>query len=144
MKTWCMGAIVCLALCGCGRSATTQKIQTLPVKGAVTLDGKPLAGANVVFMAADPPAAFVGTTKDDGTYELQGAEGRAGNIQGNYKVTISHMVKPDGSELAPGEMPAIVGAVEKLPPKYSRLNSTILTKTVPAEGGTFDFALESK
>jgi hypothetical protein len=144
MKPWRVAAIIGLAICGCGRASSAPKIQTLPIKGTVTLDGKPLPGANVVFMAADPPVAFVGTTKGDGTYELQGAEGRAGNIQGDYKVTISRMVKPDGSELAPGEMPAIVGAVEKLPPKYSRLNSTILTKPVPAEGGTFDFALESK
>src|SRR5690348_15795341 len=109
-----------LAICGCGRSPSALKIQTLTVKGTVKLDDKPLAGAVVVFMSADPPTSFVATTKDDGSYELQGAEGRAGNLRGNCKVTISSMVEPDGSHLAPGELPAIVQAVEELPPKYSR------------------------
>ncbi|HEV7222547.1 MAG TPA: hypothetical protein VGN42_07585 [Pirellulales bacterium] len=143
MKAWRIGAMIGLLICGCGRAAA-PKSQTLPVKGTVTLDGKPLSGANVVFLVADPPAAFVGTTKDNGTYELQGAEGRAASLRGNCKVTVSRMVKPDGSRLAPGEMPAMVFATEELPPKYSRLDSTVLMKTVPAEGGTFDFALESK
>jgi hypothetical protein len=95
-------------------------------------------------MAGDPPAAIVGTTKDDGSYELQGAEGRAPKFPGTFKVTVSHMLKPDGSPLAPGEAPAIVGAVEQLPPKYSRFDATVLSETVPAEGGTFNFDLKSK
>ena len=144
MKAWRVGAIVCLTLSGCGRSAPAPKIVTLPVKGTITLDGKPLAGANVVFMAFDPPAAFVGTTKEDGAYELQGPEGRAANFQGNCKVTVSRMVKPDGSRLAEGELPAMVQAVEELPPKYSRLETTTLAQTITPAGGTFDFQLTTK
>lgn len=141
MKSWRFGFFVCLAICGCGRSATVPKIETLPVKGTVTLDGKPLAGATVIFMTVDTPAAFVGTTKDDGTYELLGPEGRATSLKGRCQVTVSRMVKPDGSPLAPGELPAIVGAVEQLPAKYSRLEATTLGANVAAAGGTFDFPL---
>ncbi len=144
MKAWRLGAIICLALSGCGRSATAPKIQTLPVKGTITLDGKPLAGANVLFMTSDPPAAFVGTTNEVGAYQLQGPEGRAASLQGNCKVTVSRMVKPDGSLMAPGELPAMVQAVEQLPPKYSQLETTTLAKTLSPEGGTFDFELTSK
>jgi hypothetical protein len=54
------------------------------------------------------------------------------------------MVKPDGSLLAPGELPAMVQAVEQLPAKYSRLEATTLAQTVAPEGGTYDFKLTSK
>ena|SRR5690348_647873 len=108
------------------------------------LNDKPLAAADVMFMAFDPPAAFVGGTKEDGTYELQGAEGRAANLNGNCKVTVSRMVKPDGSLLAPGELPAMVEAVEQLPPRYSRLEATELSQPVTPQSGTFDFKLTSK
>lgn len=144
MQSWQMGVVVCMAICGCSRSPAVPKIQTLPVKGTITLDDKPLAGANVVFMTFDPPAAFIGTTKEDGAYQLQGPEGRTASLQGNCKVTVSRMVKPDGSLLAPGELPAMVQAVEQLPPKYSRLEATILAAPLTPEGGTFDFKLTSK
>lgn len=144
MKLVQIAALICLAVCGCGRSAKSPKVQVLPVKGTVTLDGKPLSGANVVFMTADPPAAFVGMTQEDGTFQLQGAEGRAANCQGPCQVTISRLAKSDGSPLAPGEMPALVGAVEQLPSKYSQFGETTLSANVGAEGGTFDFPLTSQ
>ncbi len=144
MSAWRISAIVCLTLCGCGRSAAAPKVQTIPVKGTVTLDDKPLAGANVVFMLSNPPAAFVGTTQDDGTYELQGRQDLVESFKGDCKVTVSRMVKPDGSVLAPGELPAMVQATEELPAQYSRLESTTLSATLAPEGGTFDFKLTGK
>ena len=140
--------VVCLALCGCSRSAAVPKVQTLPITGKVTLDDKPLAGADVLFTIPDPPATFFGTTKDDGTYQLQAPEGRAALLKGPCKVTISRMVKPDGSplDMDAGEMPAMVGAVEQLPQKYSMPGASQLTADVPEGGGTltFDFDLKSK
>ena len=135
--------VVCAALCGCTRTPTVAKVQTLPVTGKVTLDGKPLDKATVLFMVADPPTTFFAMTKDDGTYQLQGPEGREALLKGKCKVTISRMVKPDGSTLAEGEMPAMVQAVESLPAKYSQFDQTILSQTVASEGGTFDFELTS-
>lgn len=143
MYIWRMSAIVCLALCGCGRSADVPDVQTIPVKGTVTLDDKPLSGADVVFMITDPPAAFVGTTKEDGTYELQGRKDLVEVFKGECKVTVSRMVKPDGSLMEPGELPAMVQATEELPSRYARLESTELKATLPGDG-TFDFQLTSK
>ncbi|HVX62848.1 MAG TPA: hypothetical protein VHC19_19670 [Pirellulales bacterium] len=144
MHVWRVSAVVCLVLGGCGRSVSVPEAQTIPIKGTVTLDNKPLAGANVVFLLSDPPAAFVGTTKEDGTYELQGRQDLVERFRGECKVTVSQMVKPDGSPLAPGELPAMVQAAEVLPARYSRLESTELSATVAPEGGTFDFKLTSK
>jgi hypothetical protein len=107
------------------------------------LDGKPLGGADVVFMAADPPASFAGTTKEDGSYQLQGLGGKA-KCKGFCRVTISRMLKPDGTPPSAGEPPATSGAMESLLPKYSMTNSTELKADVPEAGGTFNFDLKSK
>ncbi len=136
--------IVCLVLCGCGPKAPVVEVETLPVRGKVTLDDEPLAGAAVIFMIDNPPATFFATTQADGTYALQGRKELAEKLQGTCKVTISRMVKPDGSPLAEGEMPADVQAVEQLPVRYSMLDATELTADVTPAGGTFDFPLTSK
>ncbi|HVA49093.1 MAG TPA: hypothetical protein VNH11_22210 [Pirellulales bacterium] len=132
------------ALCGCNSSsAGPPQLEAFPVKGVVTLDGKPLPGAEVVFMTGEPPTICAGRTNDDGSYELHGLAGRDGALQGACKVTISRRVKPDGTPLGPDEAPANVGAAEQLPPKYSRYDASTLSANVPADGGTFDFALTS-
>jgi hypothetical protein len=133
--------LICAAAFGCSRSATAPEAKVLPVKGSVTLDGKPLAGAQVMFLTGTPPVIFAGTTDDQGAYQLRGLES---SLQGECKVTISRFVKPDGQPLQPGEPPAVAGAIEQLPPRYSQFDLTSLARTVPAEGGTFDFELESK
>lgn len=141
MRLWRILVILCVAMGGCNRAVDVPKSQTLPVKGTVTLDGKPLAGAQVMFMTGDPPSLFAGTTDSSGAYQLQG---RGSSLQGECKVTVSQFLKPDGAPLAPGETPADTGAAEQLPAKYSQFDQTTLSATVGAEGGTFDFALESK
>jgi hypothetical protein len=95
-------------------------------------------------MAGDPPATFIGRTKEDGTYQLLAPEDRAALLKGPCKVTISRMVKPDGSPLAEGEAPAMALAIEQLPQRYSMPATSELTADVPEGGGNFDFPLESK
>ncbi|HET6879340.1 MAG TPA: hypothetical protein VFI31_04265 [Pirellulales bacterium] len=119
-------------------------MKLLPVKGTVTLDGQPLPAADVVFFAGDPPLAFAGQTKADGSYELQGLAGKEAALQGVCKVTVSRMVKPDGSPVSPEETPVESGAVEQLPPKYTGYATTMLTATVAPGGATCDFALTSR
>lgn len=144
MNSFSIVAIVSLAICGCSSSAASPpQIEASPVKGVVTLDGKPLAGAEVTFMTGEPPTICGGRTKDDGSFELQGLAGRAAAMQGNCKVTISRMVKTDGSVLGPDEPPANAEAHEQLLPRYSHLDATTLTANVAAGGGSFDFALTS-
>lgn len=143
IKNWRVAVVVGLLLCGCGKSQVPPQNQALPITGTVTLDGKPLAGADVVFMPADAPAAFAATTKDDGTYQLQGLAGKT-DCKGQCKVIISRRLTKDGQPVPPGEAPANVGAVEKLPKRYSHPATTELSADVPAGGGKFDFPLNSK
>lgn len=144
MKSVWSLAVASLILCGCGgASSRPPQVQTIPIKGIVSFDGRPLAGAAVTFMAGDPPMVCAGRTNDDGSYELLSLAGRDAAMQGACKVTISRLVKADGSLLAAEEAPANTGALEQLPPKYSRAEYTSLSANVPAGGGTFDFALTS-
>jgi hypothetical protein len=144
MNRWHIAAIVCLAACGCGK-AGVPKIQELPITGKVTLDGMPLSGADVLFLrAADPPAVLAAKTKDDGSYQLQTVAGGQSPIQGSCKVTISRLVKPDGSPLAAADVPADAGAVEQLPARYSRFAVSTLSAIVAADGATIDFPLTSR
>jgi hypothetical protein len=59
-------------------------------------------------------------------------------------VSISRFLKADGSPLAEGEVPFVVGAVESLPRATSMLDTTTLTANVPPQGGNFDFDLKKQ
>jgi hypothetical protein len=115
----------------------------------VRLDGKPLAGAVVVFLPIDDRGTLTqGETDENGRYELFYASFPGGTAPGDYKVAISYLATPDGtpqglgprSALAPP--PGFHEARELLPKKYSDLGQTELKRTVGETGGTFDFDLE--
>jgi hypothetical protein len=142
MKHLRVATIVGLLLCGCGKSQAPPQIEALPITGTVTLDDKPLPGAEVVFQTPDSPAVFAATTKEDGTYQLQSLAGKA-NCKGKCKVTISRKLTRDGNPVPPGEPPANSGAVESLPQRYSQAAVTELSADVPEGGGKFDFPLKS-
>jgi hypothetical protein len=132
----------CLILFGCtGKDPAGPKL--VPVSGAVSLNGKPVAGATVTFVPAGDTKGFgsKGKTDVDGKYSLTGNRGGAGAVPGNYKVTISKRVMPDGSE--PDEdVPVMESpARETLPSKYSMGGQTTLTAIVPESGGAVDFKL---
>jgi hypothetical protein len=81
-------ALALLLLSGCSGGAA-------PVSGRVTLDGQPLAGANVTFQPlhsegnADPGVGSYAKTADDGSYTLKQVEGdQPGAIVGKHRVEI--------------------------------------------------------
>jgi hypothetical protein len=102
------------------------------VSGVVTLDGKPLAGATVMFQPLEGRASL-GTTDEAGKYSLTYLDGVPGAKLGKHKVIIRTEV--------PGEdgQPPIVK--EKLPPRYH--DHTELTAEVKPGNNTFDFSLTS-
>ncbi len=82
-------AAVLVAAVGCGGGASSVK--TVPVRGKVTLDGKPVEGATVQFAPEEGSGgrAASGLTKSDGTFELTTVGGGAGAVPGKYKVAIT-------------------------------------------------------
>ena len=83
MKRWLALAALAalLPLAGCGS-------KTVPVTGSVTLDGKTVAGANVVFTSEDGKLTYNGTTDDSGNFSLSSGE-TTGAAPGNYKVVVT-------------------------------------------------------
>jgi len=142
----------CVCVLGCSGSESTERApweidaaSLVPVKGVITLNGKPLARAVVAFMGSNGIPG-VAETKEDGRYALE-TTSLPGALPGDYKVTVSWMVAPDGTPQGLGARSAMVqseamrAAVERLPAEYSDLKQTTLSAHVDGQGKSFDFDL---
>ena len=134
---------------GCGGDVSDAP-KTVPVSGIITLDGNPLAGANVLYVPTDPKVnAFSGTTNAEGKYSLSQGLNK-GAVPGSYKVVVEHFVKADGATV-PAELSADLEQMKmaglakpSLPDKYMNYASTDLTATVEAaKADGYDFKLTS-
>jgi hypothetical protein len=150
VRSWFLVAAgACTALvAGCGSGLA-------PVKGVVTLDGKPLPNASVVFISQESGGRDAsGFTDARGVFQLTtyrpGDGALPGALPGRYKVTVHY------SE--PGQVPAnlkTAQAVQKaatqaaaahkasvvIPAMYTRPDKTTLQQKVPVDG---DVKLELK
>lgn len=108
------------------------------VEGDVTLDGKPLDGAEVQFEPSDarPSVAF---TDENGHYVLKFTGSRDGATVGTHTVRI---LSARGSSGGEGDGPLVKARPELLPAKY-HVNSQ-LTANVQSGNNTIDFDLQSK
>lgn len=128
-----------LAITGCGGGAGDQPDLGL-VKGTVTFEGSPLAGASVTFMP-DSGRPASATTDASGNYELVYIRDTKGCKIGHNKVMITSVVEggnemeAEGDDAAPAET-----TKEKLPAKYN--TDTQLEADVKAGENTFDFELK--
>ena len=141
-----IGALLWVVAVGCGKQGETLPV-LVPVGGKVTLDGKPLSGATVTFMPTGStrgPNCY-GYTDKDGRYELKVDEKHKGAPAGEFNVLCSKWVMPDGSDVSREIKvpPWEAGAKELLPPHYTTDGMSHLRATVPADGGTADFALKT-
>lgn len=133
-----IGALLCAA--GCGRTTVA------PVSGRITLDGKPLANATVIFQPdseeLNPGPGSQAKTDSSGQYALQfmTREGK-GAVVGRHKVSITayegdDVVPSSGFEPSPFRKPLV-------PSEYNA--ETRLTFQVPPEGtAKADFELTSR
>jgi hypothetical protein len=142
---------VCLTagLFGCGGSAPPPKLPaTVPASGLITLDGKPLPAANVVFIPRGMTKGLecFGATDDSGKFTLTQMRGQPGAPPGEYTVVVSKLVARDGKPLPPeaAEAPANFGAVESLPARYSSVSDSELIAQVQPSGGEYPFKLKSR
>jgi hypothetical protein len=128
----------------------------VPVKGVVTVDGKPLAKATVRFLpvAGNSRLAF-GVTDGEGSFELTTEEPGDGIWPGEYKVVI-HEENPQAVAFTPpadpakewGEWTKAMKTKKSGAPKakivpaiYGDKDSTPLKWKVPADGQVAVFEL---
>jgi hypothetical protein len=131
-------AIGVLGVVGCGSGSD----KVVPVSGTITLDGQPLAGANITFQPTGAGSAGPGSgavTDAAGKYVLKTAEKapRPGAVVGKHTVRIAgaqdQRAPDDDTQRPPAKDPV---------PAHYRDGS--LTFEVPAAGSDkADFALQS-
>jgi hypothetical protein len=102
--------LIVLTFLGCGRSGP----EIASVEGTVTMDGKPLPRASVVFVPEQgrPSGAM---TDEEGRFVLNFTQGRRGAIPGKNKVKISTAADP--SETRDGQ--PILATPEMVPMRYN-------------------------
>jgi hypothetical protein len=124
-------ALLLLSLAGCG----PRLPQTYPVKGRVTLDGKPVAGAGVLLIPKEGRPAN-GVTDQDGAFVLSTFGQGDGALPGEHAVTVTLKktvgvtVNAEGLE---GDFnPEKVHEEWIVPEKYSKAKTSGLTVEVSA------------
>jgi hypothetical protein len=139
-RSWVLAlAGVCTPLLAAGCGA-----RTVPVKGVVTFDGKPLAHAFVLFIHQEAGGRDAsGTTDAQGAFRLSTFRPNDGALPGSYKVTVHYsdpVAVPPDLRAAEDVQAAMVkaGAGRKasviLPPTYSQPDRTVLKHRVPEDG----------
>jgi hypothetical protein len=111
---------------------------THPVRGVVTFEGKPLAGAQVSFRLAEKgrSAAYADAfTRADGSFILSTYEPHDGAVAGKHQVTVVKRVPHFTAEGKVGP--------NLLPARYASANTSGLTATVKSGvANTIDFNLK--
>jgi hypothetical protein len=150
LGVWFLLLAAMMACGGCGGSSSGPGL--VPAEGAVLLDDKPLANASVMLVPQGETRgdrASLAMTNAAGKFAVASADGkRKGTAVGSYRVVISKLVKPDGSDFIPDPNvgPDETGGWrELLPSAYSDPAQCTLTAEVPA-GGTkgLEFKLKGK
>lgn len=105
-----------------------EKLTTVPVHGAVTMNGQPLVGARVVFEPLGRSfRSPEGQTDGDGRYRLQLWQGHWGAPPGRYRVRVESL-GPQGRDVIPAEFG-----------HFSQQR-----REVPARGGPIDVVIDTR
>lgn len=117
---------------GCGNGNLAQ------VEGTITMDGKPLASASVLFV--HPEASPSGARTDDkGFYRLSYGETEMGALPGKYTVRVSTVV---GANIDDQGKP-VPGKKETVPARYNS-QTTLEFEVVKGKKNIANFDLDSK
>lgn len=129
---WLLGSMALAVVIGCGNDHGLGRVE-----GTVTLDGKPLSEATVVFIQGQgrPAGAVTGA---DGKYVLNYVGSQKGALPGNSRVQITTARGP--AETEDGQ--PIAAVPERLPVRYN-VQSELAFEVQAGELNIADFALES-
>ena len=135
MVIWRFAAAAIL-LFGAGCSSGGPEIAH--VSGRITMDGKPLANASVVFIPEDGRPAGA-RTDAEGNYVLNFAEGRRGAIPGKNAVRITTQRETEKDE---NGKTVVAGSRETIPMEYNAA-STLSFDVQPKKKNVANFDLKS-
>jgi hypothetical protein len=151
LPRWQMWTVLLVSFVGCtppdsvdDRLEALNPDRMVPVKGVVTVNGKPRNTVVLTFLPRSGLGVANAETDQDGKYQLQ-TQGRDGALPGDYKVSISYLVSDKGEPQGLGprsgqvQPPSMLTAKELLPIEYSDLGRTKLTAAISPQGGEFNF-----
>jgi hypothetical protein len=121
------------------KGVAERRVVSVPARGKVTLDGKPLANVVVTFTEQMPAGRRAATadaiTAEDGTFVLTTNSKFDGAPVGSFKVTVAaNRRRPGGLVVEEKDLP-------KLPTAYGRATTTPLTVKVEKDGKN-EFAID--
>ncbi|MDR2706893.1 MAG: carboxypeptidase-like regulatory domain-containing protein [Planctomycetaceae bacterium] len=132
-KIFCSSILVLLGIIpmviGCDNSAPAN------VTGTVTLDGKPLPRAKVIFSPVDGSRSSIGVTDSQGKYKLRFSASTQGATVGEHKVEIRTTPTESDSSVK-------IKPVEIVPARYNK--STELKQTLKKGTQVINFDLSSQ
>ena len=123
------------ALVGCGQSG--PKLE--PVSGKILKDNKPMNNVAVSLVPEGSGVAAIGTADASGTIVVQ-TNGRAGAMQGKYKIGVTEPTRPmTEAALKSGSPPPL-----SFDRKYESPQTSGFEFEVPSGGGKFEFSVTAK
>jgi hypothetical protein len=130
---------VALFAIGCGHSGP----EFAPAGGLVTLDGKPVSDAGVMFTPIHGGPVASATTDSAGHFELH-TLGHEGALVGKHAISVTKG-RTESKQVSNASMP-LMRYIPELPQKYMRRETSELTATVEpyAAKNNFTLALTSK
>lgn len=143
---------------GCGSGDETSRYQLLPVSGNVTLNSKPLEGAEITFLPAETNKPYTPGGDISGPMGNFKAmyRGRSGLAVGKYKVIIKKLIAPKNIAAMPEEIKAdlematLAGGQGPGDRRGAKKNAPTLIEnsfdrevTSSAEGNLFDFDVKA-
>jgi hypothetical protein len=114
--------LLVISFAGCGKTGA----ELAPVTGRITLDGKPLGNADILFQPAGSKPPSSGRADADGRYQLVYKRGVMGGVIGSNTVRIT--ISPD-----------VVANPPNIPARYN--TESELTKEVKSGPNEFNFDL---
>lgn len=142
---WCLAGL--FAVVGCN-SAGSNLPKTVPASGVVTLDGKPVDGAQVILVPAGQGITGASAVTDaSGRFSLRAYPEKDGAIPGEYKVQVSKtiQVKIEGAKKGSVDGGDPVRFEYGVPGKYTDSQKSGLSVTIPDTGNRdISLALKSK
>lgn len=128
----CVMLMLILAHAGC---SSPEEAKTFPVTGEVTLDGKPLVGATVMFEPVGGGSLGYGESDANGLFVISTFAVGDGAIPGEHRIVVTsssanavsggdHLVEPEENvdKQPPGSTNST--AVQAVPARYSRPDSS--------------------
>jgi len=114
-QLFCLSLAVLVAGCSSGSNENPAWPKRYRASGTVTYAGKPIEGADIVFLSADGKSTGTGKTDSAGRFQLSTYTDKDGVVVGSHKVTVRRC---DVVDPTPKDVDLSAGGVA-LPPKIT-------------------------